>query len=200
MRIRLIIAIVIAIATYVIDHRAYLIVINTLILLILIKDLIGLRVWVRLFINNGDPVESVRVGLEGIEVNGREIVGLRVLSTPYTFDSSFEEALTRARALIKLFSRYRVIVLMSADEYMVGVDRGSYHEFTSELERLGIRATRISGFELANALRMRIRRRSLSRLWLLSGQYRALVLRQGLPRPIKLFQLFVSRELIMEKR
>ncbi|WP_243675229.1 hypothetical protein [Vulcanisaeta distributa] len=95
MRIRLIIAIVIAIATYVIDHRAYLIVINTLIPLILIKDLIGLRERVRLFINNGDPVESVRVGLEGIEVNGREIVGLRVLSTPYTFDSSFEEALTR---------------------------------------------------------------------------------------------------------
>lgn len=37
-------------------------------------------------------------------------------------------------------------------------------------------------------------------MWLLSGQYRALVLRQGLPRPIKLFQLFVPRELIMEKR
>ncbi|WP_243679614.1 DUF87 domain-containing protein [Vulcanisaeta souniana] len=36
-------------------------------------------------------------------------------------------------------------------------------------------------------------------LWLLSGRYKALVMRQGEPKPTRLVQLFVPRELIMEK-
>ncbi|WP_252900253.1 hypothetical protein [Vulcanisaeta sp. JCM 14467] len=95
MRSRLVIAFVLAVITYFVDHRIYLIVINTLVPLILAKDLIDLRDQVRLFINDGDPVRSVRIGLSGITIDDEEIVGLKVLSTAYAFDSAFEEALAR---------------------------------------------------------------------------------------------------------
>ncbi len=90
---KLVIAILVSLVIYLIDHRIYLIIINTLIPIILIKDLIRLREQVRLFINGGDPVESARIGLGGVMVNDRELVGLRILGVAYTFDSAFEEAL-----------------------------------------------------------------------------------------------------------
>ncbi|ADY02067.1 hypothetical protein VMUT_1866 [Vulcanisaeta moutnovskia 768-28] len=168
MRSKLIIVIIAAVTTYLIDHRVYLIIINTLIPLILIKDLVGFREQVRLFINDGDPIESVRISLAGIMVNGRELVGLRVLGVTYTFDSAFEEALARARALIRLFSKYRIIILVSSSgDYIIGIDKDTYQELFTELERLNIKVVRINGFELANALRLRVRRRSLVRLPLL---------------------------------
>ncbi|WP_243678366.1 hypothetical protein [Vulcanisaeta distributa] len=151
MRSKLVIAVIIAVITYVIDHRVYLVIINTLIPLILIKDLIELREQVRLFINGGDPVESAGIDLTGITVNGRKLIGLRVLSVAYTFDSAFEEALTRARVLIHLFSKYKVIALISSNDYIIGVDKSVSQELVTELERLNIKVTRINGFELANA-------------------------------------------------
>ncbi|ADN50419.1 ATP-binding protein [Vulcanisaeta distributa] len=168
MRNKLVIAILVSLITYLIDHRIYLIIINTLIPIVLIKDLIGLREQVRLFINGGDPVESARIGLGSVMVNDRELVGLRILGVAYTFDSAFEEALARARAMVHLFSKYRAVILISSSGgYIIGVDKGYYHELVAELERLNVKVTRISGFELANALRMSIRRRSLARLPLL---------------------------------
>ena len=121
MRSRLVIAFVLAVITYFIDHRIYLIVINTLVPLILAKDLINLRDQIRLFINDGDPVRSVRIGLSGITIDDEEIVGLKVLSTAYTFDSAFEEALARARALIRLLSKYKAIMLISPNNGYVTV-------------------------------------------------------------------------------
>ena len=159
------IAVIAALATYLIDHRVYLIIVNTLVPLILMRDLLGLREQVRLFINDGDPVELVRVGLDGITINGRELVGLKVINVAYTFDTAFEEALAKARALIRLLSKYGAMVSVSSSgDYVIIVDRRYRQELVAELERLGIRVIGVSGFELTNALRMRIRRRSLARL------------------------------------
>ncbi len=70
--------------------------------------------------------------------------------------------------MVHLFSKYRAVILISSSgSYIIGVDKGYYHELVAELERLNVKVTRISGFELANALRMSIRRRSLARLPLL---------------------------------
>ncbi|WP_243670905.1 hypothetical protein [Vulcanisaeta sp. JCM 16161] len=69
--------------------------------------------------------------------------------------------------MIRLFSKYRVIVLLTGDDYVIGVDRGVYRELVTEFERLNVKVVRINGFELANALRMRVKRRSLIRLPLL---------------------------------
>ena len=165
---KLIIALVVSVITYFIDHRVYLIIINTLIPLILAKDLISFREQVRLFINDGDPVRSAKVSLNGVTIDDKELVGLKVLSTTYAFDSAFEEALARARALVRLFSKYKVIASISpSGGYVIAVNKGAYKELIAELERLGINVVRINGFELANALRMRVRRRSLNRLPLL---------------------------------
>lgn len=64
-RIRLLVSIVLVLLTHALNHRVYLVVVNVLIPLILIRDLIGLREWVRLFINNGDPVRFARIDLGG---------------------------------------------------------------------------------------------------------------------------------------
>ena len=165
---KLVIAFIVAVITYFIDHRVYLIIINTLIPLIMAKDLIGFKEQIRLFINDGDPVKSVKISLNGVTIDGKELIGLKVLSTAYAFDSAFEEALTRARALIRLFSKYRAITLILPNGgYVIVIDRDIYRELIAELERLNINVTRINGFELANALKMRVRRRSLVRLPLL---------------------------------
>ncbi|WP_252900254.1 hypothetical protein [Vulcanisaeta sp. JCM 14467] len=51
--------------------------------------------------------------------------------------------------------------------YVIAVNRSAYRELTAELEQLNINIVRINGFELANALRVRVRRRSLSKIPLL---------------------------------
>ncbi|WP_243679613.1 hypothetical protein [Vulcanisaeta souniana] len=168
MRTRLLISIVLALLAYVLDHRVYLIAVNVLVPLILIKDLISLREQVRLFINNGDPVRFAKIDLARVTIDGRRIIGLRVLSVPYTLDSSFDDALAKARAFIKLSAKYRAIMVMaSGGSYVIGIEEGSYRGFITELTRLGVEVRRISGFELARAMRLNVRHRSMARFPLL---------------------------------
>ncbi|MGC9152738.1 MAG: helicase HerA domain-containing protein [Vulcanisaeta sp.] len=165
MRIKLFISLVIALTTYLLDHRVYLIVINTLIPVILLKDLMQLKDQVRLFINGGEPVRSVRVDLSGITIDGIKIVGLRVMSVPFTIDNAFEDSLVRARALINLLARYHAIaIILPRGGYVVGVKEDEQRDFILELNRLGVEVRRISGFELINAMRMSIKRRRITRL------------------------------------
>jgi len=96
-RIKIIVSIIISAIAYLLDHRVYLIIINILVPLILIKDLIESRDLIKLFVNDGEPVSHTKVDLSGVSIDGRRIVGFTVASTPITANQSFEEALVRAR-------------------------------------------------------------------------------------------------------
>jgi len=162
-RIKVIVSVIISAIAYVLDHRVYLIIINMLVPLILIKDLIESRDLVRLFVNDGEPVSHAKVDLPGISIDGRRIVGFTVTSTPITADQSFEEALVRARALVGLLARFRAIAILTPGSYIIGIDESSQNDLVPELTRLGLVIRRISGFELANAMRVRIKSRPIAK-------------------------------------
>jgi len=162
-RIKVIVSVIISAIAYVLDHRVYLIIINMLVPLILIKDLIESRDLVRLFVNDGEPVSHAKVDLSGISIDGRRIVGFTVTSTPITADQSFEEALVRARALVGLLARFRAIAILTPGSYIIGIDESSQNDLVPELTRLGLVIRRISGFELANAMRVRIKSRPIAK-------------------------------------
>ena len=138
MRIKVIVSVIISAIAYLLDHRVYLIIINILVPLILIKDLIEARDLARLFVNDGEPVSHAKVDLSSISIDGRRIVGFTVTSTPITADQSFEEALVRARALVGLLARFRAIAILTPGSYIIGIDESSQNDLVPELTRLGL--------------------------------------------------------------
>lgn len=163
MRTKLIVSSIILAITYFVDHRIYLVVINVLVPLVLIKDLVENRDVIRILLNNGEPVRYVKMDLSGIEIDGKRVIGLKVLSTPITASQSFEEALARGRALINLLAQHRAFIVLTPRDYIIGIDEKAWGSIMPELTRLGIVVRRISGFELANAMRMRVTSRSFAR-------------------------------------